>query len=222
VGKSTNFFAYLYLSLTVIFWAGNFIVGKFASFYEVPPFSLNFYRWFFAWLVLAPFTLPELFKKKDYILKNYKLFIILGITSITVFNSIVYYSLNFTQVISGVLMISTIPVMIMFFSSILKTEKTNIFQLIGVLCSFTGVVLIITKANFEILLNLDFNKGDLTMVVAMFSWAIYSALLKKQTYEISQLGLLEIIITFGLLFLIPIYFIEYQMGFRIFLKNLFS
>ena len=63
-------------------------------------------------------------------------------------------------------MISTIPVMIMFFSSILKTEKTNIFQLIGVLCSFTGVVLIITKANFEILLNLDFNKGDLTMVVA--------------------------------------------------------
>jgi drug/metabolite transporter (DMT)-like permease len=70
-------------------------------------------------------------------------------------------------------MISTIPVMIMFFSSILKTEKTNIFQLIGVLCSFTGVVLIITKANFEILLNLDFNKGDLTMVVAMFSWAIY-------------------------------------------------
>ena len=221
MSKSSNFFAYIYLLLTVSFWAGNFIVGKFASFYEVPPFSLNFYRWFFAWLILAPFTLPELFKKKDYILKNYKLFIILGITSITVFNSIVYYSLNFTQVISGVLMISTIPVMIMFFSSILKTEKTNIFQLIGVICSFTGVVLIITKANFEILLNLDFNKGDLTMVVAMLSWAIYSALLKKQTYEISQLGLLEIIITFGLLFLIPIYFIEYQMGFRITLEKPF-
>ena len=53
-----------------------------------------------------------------------------------VFNSIVYYSLNFTQVISGVLMISTIPVMIMLFSSILKIEKTNIFQIIGLIIFF--------------------------------------------------------------------------------------
>ena len=83
-----NNLAYLLLVLTTLFWSGNFIVGKFASFYEVPPFSLNFYRWFFAWLILAPFTLPEIIKKKDYIIKNYKLFIILGVTSITIFNSI--------------------------------------------------------------------------------------------------------------------------------------
>ena len=213
--EKSNFLAYIFLLLTVTFWAGNFIVGKFASFYEVPPFSLNFYRWFFAWLILAPFTLPEILKKKEYILQNYKLFIILGVTSITIFNSIVYYSLNFTQVISGVLMISTIPVMIMFFSFILKIEKTNIFQIIGVIFSFLGVIIIITKANFEILKNFDFNKGDITMVVAMFSWALYSTLLKRQKYELSQISLLQVVMTFGLIFLIPIYFIEYQIGFRI-------
>jgi len=109
-------------------------------------------------------------------------------------------------------MISTIPVMIIFISSILKIEKTNIFQILGVIFSFTGVLLIITKANLGVLLSLDFNKGDLTMVIAMFSWALYSALLKKQKYELSQLSLLEVIITFGLIFLIPIYFIEYQLG----------
>jgi len=215
VRKQPNLLAYIFLLLTVTFWAGNFIVGKYASFYEVPPFSLNFYRWFFAWLILAPFTLPEILKKKEYILQNYKLFIILGVTSITIFNSIVYYSLNFTQVISGVLMISTIPVMIMFFSSILKIEKTNVFQIIGVILSFLGVIIIITKANFEILKNLDFNKGDITMVVAMFSWALYSTLLKRQKYELSQISLLQVVISFGLIFLIPVYFIEYQVGFRI-------
>jgi len=219
--KQSNFIAYIFLFLTVTFWAGNFVVGKFASIYEVPPFSLNFYRWFFAWLILAPFTLPEIIKKKDYIINNYKLFIVLGVTSITIFNSIVYYSLNFTQVISGVLMISTIPVMIMFFSSIFKIEKTNIFQIIGVILSFLGVIIIITKANFEILKNLNFNKGDITMVVAMFSWALYSTLLKRQTYEISQLSLLQVVMSFGLVFLIPIYFIEYQLGFRITLDKPF-
>ena len=213
--KDQNLTAYLYLFLTVTFWAGNFIVGKYASYYDVPPFSLNFYRWFFAWLILAPFTIPEILKKKVYILKNYKIFLVLGVTSITIFNSIVYYSLNFTQVISGVLMISTIPVMIMLFSSILNIEKTNIFQIIGVIFSFIGVIAIVTKADFEILKNLDFNKGDITMVIAMFSWALYSTLLKRKTYEISQLSLLQVVITCGLIFLIPLYFIEHQIGSRI-------
>ena len=86
--KQSNFLAYIFLLLTVTFWAGNFIVGKLASFYEVPPFSLNFYRWFFAWLILAPFTIREIIKKKEYIIKNYKLFIVLGVTSIKIFNSL--------------------------------------------------------------------------------------------------------------------------------------
>ena len=219
--KQSNFLAYIFLLLTVTFWAGNFIVGKLASLNDVPPFSLNFYRWFFAWLILAPFTLPEIIKKKDYIIKNYKLFIILGVTSITIFNSVVYYSLNFTQVINGVLMISTIPVMIMFISSILKIEKTNVFQIIGVILSFIGVIIIITKVDLEILKNLDFNKGDITMVIAMFSWALYSSLLKKQKYEISQISLLQVLMTFGLIFLMPIYFIEYQFGFRIIMDKPF-
>jgi drug/metabolite transporter (DMT)-like permease len=207
--------AYIFLFLSVLFWAGNFIVGKIASNYEIPPFSLNFYRWFFAWLILAPFTIPEILKKINYVKKNLIYLIILGITSVTIFNSIVYYALNFTQVISGVLMISTIPVMIIFISSLLKTDKTNIFQILGVILSFVGVIAIITKADIELIKQLKFNKGDLTMVVAMLSWATYSALLKQKKHELTQLSLLEVIITFGLMFLIPIYFIEMQMGYLI-------
>jgi drug/metabolite transporter (DMT)-like permease len=212
-----NSLAYIFLFFAALFWSGNFIVGKFASQYEIPPFSLNFYRWLFAWLILAPFTIREIIEKKDYIIENYKYFAVLGVTSVTIFNSIVYYSLNFTQVISGVLMISTIPVMIIFISSILKIEKTNVFQILGVSCSFIGVILIITKANIEVLMNLDFNKGDITMVFGMLSWATYSALLKKKKHELSQLTLLEVVISFGFIFLIPIYFIEYQMDYRIIL-----
>ena len=181
-----NNVAYIFLFLATLFWSGNFLVGKLASQYQIPPFSLNFYRWLFAWLILAPFTIQEIIRKRNYILENYKYYTVLGITSVTIFNSIVYYSLNFTQVISGVLMISTIPVMIIFISSILKIEKTNTFQILGVSCSFIGVILIITKANLGILINLDFNKGDITMVFGMLSWATYSALLKKKKHEIGR------------------------------------
>ena len=210
--KNNNKLAYLILILTPIFWSGNFIVGKAASMFQIPPFSLNFYRWFFAGLILLPFTYKEIINNKKYVLDNIGFFIILGVTSITIFNSIVYYSLYYTQVISGILMISTIPVWIIFISSILKIEKTNVFQIIGVILSLTGVIFIITKADLNLIKSLNFNKGDLSMVVAMFSWAIYSALLKRKKYEISQISLLEVVIICGLIFLIPIYFIEMNMG----------
>ena len=212
---SKNKSAYIFLLLATFFWSGNFIVGKAASFFEIPPFTLNFYRWTFAWLILAPFTLAEIIKKKKYILKNIKLIFILGITSITIFNSIVYYSLNFTQVISGVLMISTIPVMIIFFSWIFKIEKTNLFQILGVIFSLSGVFIIVTKADLSKLVELNFNKGDLWMVVAMFSWAIYSALLRKKKFEISQIALLQIIISAGLVLLLPAYLIEMTLGYQL-------
>ena len=204
---NNNSKAYLFLTFAALFWSGNFIVGKAASTFEIPPFSLNFYRWFFAFLILFPFTYKEVLNKKDYVFENLGLFIILGITSITIFNSIVYYSLYYTQVISGILMISTIPVWILFFASFLKIEKTNLFQILGVILSLTGVLFIVTKADIQLIKELEFNKGDLSMVIGMLSWAIYSALLRKKTHPISQLALLEIIIICGFIFLVPIYFI---------------
>ena len=210
--SNKNNLAYLLLILTTLFWSGNFIVGKAASIYEIPPFTLNFYRWLFAGLILLPFTFKEILEKKKLILDNIGLLIILGITSITIFNSAVYYSLYYMQVISGVLMISTIPVWIMFISSILGIERTNRFQIAGVILSLLGVLFIITKSDLELVKNLDFNKGDLIMASGMISWALYSALLKKKNYGVTQIALLEVVIITGLVFLIPIYILEIYFG----------
>ena len=210
--QNSDRLAYILLILASLFWAGNFVIGKFASIYEIPRFYLNFFRLFLVWVILFPFSYIEIYKNKKYIIENFRLFLVLGVTGITIFNSVVYYSLYFTQVISGILMISTIPVMIILISSVLKIEKTNNFQIIGVVLSFVGVFCIITKADLELIKNLDFNKGDLSMTIAMFSWATYSALLKKKKYKLSQISLLQVIISFGFIFLIPIYFIENKIG----------
>ena len=77
-------------------------------------------------------------------------------------------------------MISTIPVWIMFISFILGIEKTNKFQIVGVILSLLGVLFIITKSDLEVIKNLAFNRGDLIMALGMFAWALYSALLKKK------------------------------------------
>ena len=207
-----NLVASFFLFFATLFWAGNFIVGKAASINEVPPISLNFYRWTIAFFILLPFTYKELILKKNYILNNLGLFSILGITAVSIFNAALFYSLQFTQVITGVLMISTVPVMIIFISAILKIERTNMFQLLGVVLSLTGVLFIITKFDLSILINLDFNKGDLSALFAMFSWSLYSALLKKKKYELSQISLLQVVIAFGVIYLFPFYLLDTSLG----------
>ena len=88
----------------------------------------------------------------------------------------------------------------------LKIEKTNIFQISGVIISVLGILAIITRLDLDILLLLDFNKGDLFMIVAIIAWGIYSAYLRKRTFEVSYSLLLHIICTFGLYFFYHIYF----------------
>tara|TARA_A100001011_G_scaffold398328_1_gene502352 strand:- start:11731 stop:12618 length:888 start_codon:yes stop_codon:yes gene_type:complete len=207
--------AYLYLTLCTLFWSGNFIVGKVATLFEIPPLTLNFYRWFIAFLILCPFTLKGVIMNFEEIKKNFLVLVIMGFTSISVFNSVVYYSLNYTQVLNGVLMISTIPVFIIFFSGLFKTESIKIYQIIGVVISLMGVISIITKLDLSLLLSLKLNKGDLWMLVAMISWTTYSLLLGKKKVKLEPFIFLQTIIIIGLLFLLPMYIAEVLVGKKI-------
>ena len=54
--------AYIMLTLCSLFWSGNFIIGKFATMYEVPPLTLNFLRWLIVWFILIPFTFKDVIK----------------------------------------------------------------------------------------------------------------------------------------------------------------
>ena len=121
-------------------------------------------------------------------------------------------SLNYTQILNGVLMISTIPVLIIFFSSCFTNEKIKITQIIGVITSLMGGIIIITKLEFHKLLTLNLNKGDLWILVAMISWATYSIMVKEKKINLEPFALLETLIFIGLIFLIPFYFYELYNG----------
>jgi drug/metabolite transporter (DMT)-like permease len=203
-----NFKAYVMLTVCALFWSGNFIVGKFATLYEVPPLTLNFFRWLIVWFILLPFTFRDIIKNIKIIKKNFYSILLMSITSISIFNSVVYYSLNFTGVLNGALMISTIPVLIIFISLIFKTEKINGTQILGLMLSITGVITIITKLDFGKLVSLDLNKGDLGLLIAMLSWAIYSTMLKTHKTGLKYLTFMSVIVSIGLIFLFPQFLFE--------------
>ena len=209
---SKNYLAYLFLVLAALFWSGNFIVGKFATLFEIPPLTLNVLRWISVWIILIPFTYKEIYNNLPYIKKNWIVISFMGVITISTFNSVVYFALNYTQVINAVLMLAAIPAATIVLSSLMKIEKTNIFQISGLFLSIVGIGSIISNGDIQKIISLSFNKGDLWMLVCVITWSLYSTLLKKYKFKFSQFTLIQLMVSVGILFLIPQFFYEKSIG----------
>ena len=204
--------AYIMLVCATLFWAGNFMVGKLAYLENIPPMSLVFFRWSLVWIILLPFTYKEVLKNKDIILNNLPLLFFLAFTSVGLFNSFTYLALVHTQVINASLFNTVIPAMIIFLCFLLKIEKTNKFQIFGLIISVFGILSIITKLDLNILLSLNFNKGDLIMIGGVITWGLYSSFLKKKKFTLPLLTLVHVLCTFGLIFILPQFLYELSQG----------
>ncbi len=204
--------AYIMLVCATLFWSGNFMIGKLAFFSNIPPMTLVFFRWSLVWLILIPFTYKEIIKFKSVIVGNLPLLFFLALTSVGLFNTFTYLSLVHTQVINSSLFNTAIPAVIIFLCFIFKIEKTNKFQIFGLLISVLGILSIITKLNLDILLSLNFNKGDLIMIGGVISWGLYSSLLKKKKFNLPLLTLVHVLCTLGLIFIIPQFLYEFSQG----------
>ncbi len=210
------------LVCATLFWAGNFMVGKFASLENIPPMSLVFFRWSLVWLILLPFTYKEIIKNKVIIINNLPLLFFLAFTSVGLFNTFTYLSLVHTQVINASLFNTAIPAAIIFLCFLFKIEKTNKFQILGLILSVFGILSIITKLDLNVLLTLNFNKGDLIMIGGVITWGLYSAFLKNKKFTLPLLTLVHVLCTFGLIFIFPQFLYEYSQGLRVsFNSNLY-
>ena len=200
--------AYIMLVCATLFWAGNFMIGKFASLTNIPPMSLVFFRWSLVWFILLPFTFKEILEYKNVIFNNLPLLFFLALTSVGLFNSFTYLALVHTQVINASLFNTAIPGMIILLCFIFKIEKTNKFQIFGLILSVFGILSIITKLDLSILLSLNFNKGDLVMIGGVITWGLYSSFLKKKKFNLPLLTLVHVLCTFGLIFVLPQFIYE--------------
>ncbi len=209
---SLNSKAYLMLVLATLFWAGNFIVGKAAFVENIPPMSLVFFRWSLVWLILLPFTYKDILRSKEVIKKNLPLLFFLALTSVGLFNSFTYLSLVHTQVINASLFNTAIPAMIILLCFLFKIEKTNRFQIMGLILSVMGILSIVTKLDLNILLSLNFNKGDIIMIGGVITWGLYSSFLKKKKFNLPLLTLVHVLCTLGLLFILPQFLFELSQG----------
>ncbi|GLR87094.1 DMT family transporter [Bradyrhizobium iriomotense] len=170
---------YLLLSITALCWAGNAIVGRLAA-GHIPPVTLSFLRWFFAFLLVLPFAWTHLVKDWPAIRSKLGLMIVLSITGIGAFNTLQYWALEHTQALNTLLLQSAAPLVVVLWSLIILGVRLTAMQALGVFLSLCGVLTILLHGDLTALSNIEFNKGDLIFMVALVIFALYSVLTLKR------------------------------------------
>lgn len=194
--------AYLLLTLTTLFWAGNFVLGR-AMNDVLPPVVMAEMRWGSALLLILPFLLPKLKAHWRVVLKHWKLLLPLGILSVGSFNTLIYVGLTMTEATNATLMQSAIPILILLITGLFLKEVVTARQWAGVACSLVGVLTLISLGDLSQLLNLDINKGDLWILAAVLCWSGYSILLRWRPAELDGFTFFGTTVVIGVIALLP-------------------
>ena len=208
-GHSKNIYIGIGLAaLAAIIWSGNFIIAK-ALNNKIPPFSLNFYRWFIASLIILPFALKQFSSQWKMVKQSWQYLFWAALTGIVFFNSFVYIGAHYTSAINLALIGTTSsPIMAVVFARIFLKEKIGWMKLAGMILCSIGVLFLLLKGNFQNLLSLNFSTGDLWSLAAACSFAVYNTLVKKKPAGITPVNFLFIIFSLGTLILFPFYIWE--------------
>ena len=197
---------YLLLSITALCWAGNAIVGRLAA-GHIPPVTLSFLRWSFAFLIILPFAWKHLVRDWNAIRSRLGVMIVLSITGIGAFNTLQYWALEHTQALNTLLLQSAGPLVVAVWSLMLLGVRLTLAQAAGVLLSMVGVVIILMHGDLTKLSNIEFNRGDLIFLVALAIFGLYSVLSLKRP-EIHGLSFVAFTFGAGAACLIPLFIWE--------------
>lgn len=199
------------LILAVLFWAINAIVAR-GVVNQVPPMALSFYRWLTAFIFIFPFAYRGLKKDWPHIREHIGSLCILAIPSVGIYNSVLYLGAVYTTATNIALMAAAMPAMTLGFAWAINRNAPRLLQSLGIFISLIGVIVIIAKGSLNAFTDLNFNPGDLLILISIASWALYSVLLKKKTIPISPLSFLSMIIGLGLICILPFYLWEFFIG----------
>jgi len=198
---------YLLLSLTAFFWSLNWVIGR-AIAGHVTPFALTYIRWIVALALMLPFAWPAIRAHKDVIRRDWKKIVWLGFWGTGLHNVFAYAGLQYTTATNGVILNSSVPIMIIVLGWLIYRDTITRLQSLGVAISMLGVFAILTRGDLGVLANFQLNKGDVIVVVGMVFWAAYTVFLRHKPVGLPGLALLTCCAMVGVALLTPLFVIE--------------
>ncbi|MCK7547818.1 DMT family transporter [Marinobacter koreensis] len=196
--------AYIGLVLTPLFWAGNAVIAR-GTVQHIPPLSMSFWRWIIALAILLPIGLPGVIRHRQVIRQHLGSMIALATFSVAAFNSLLYCAAVTTTATNIALINATIPIFVALLAWLMLGDRTRPIQALGILLAVIGILTVIARGKLSVLTGLEAQPGDLIMVAAVFSWGLFSVLLRRQAVPLPALTFLTTQILLGTVIILPFY-----------------
>ena len=166
---------------------------------------MAFFRWLFVLFIISPILIFRFKNIYKVFKQNYFILFILSIIGITAYNSIVYFALTITTSTNALMINSTVPILILILSFFILKQKLILHQILGIILSTLGVSFLILKGDLSNILSLNFNQGDLWVMLSSFGWALYSVLIKFKPKALNNFELFATLVFLGFILLLPVY-----------------
>jgi drug/metabolite transporter (DMT)-like permease len=167
----------LLLTTPPLLWAGNAVIGRLIS-DLVPPMTLNLFRWALAFLVLLPLAYRVL-RPDSLLWPNWKRFVVLSLAGVGAYNSLQYLALHTSTPMNVTLVGSSMPIWMLGMGWLLHGEKISRRQATGAALSIGGVLLVLSRGDWSVLMHVQLVPGDLYVLLATVAWAYYSWMLAR-------------------------------------------
>ena len=199
-------YACLVLTLASAAFAFAHVVGR-GVHAEAPPVGLSFWRWLLGAFIMLPLIYPGLKAKAPTIRKH--------IGSLTLLGGIMILSatclmigLNFTTAINASVINAIQPVFTVLMAMLFLRDRLRLSQSCGVALGLIGVTAMITRIDLAALFHLQFNVGDILILLGSMGYSLYAINLRKIPEDLSTSEALFMIIVTGCVIVFPFYVIE--------------
>ncbi len=165
------------LTVPPLLWAGNAIVGRLVR-DAVPPMALNLLRWSIALAILLPLG-RHLLRPGSGLLTHWRRYAVLGLLGVALYNSFQYLALQSSTPINVTLVAAGMPVWMLLVGGLFFGAPITGRQIAGAALSIAGVLLVLCRGQWELLLAMRLVPGDVFMILATIAWSFYSWLLTR-------------------------------------------
>jgi drug/metabolite transporter (DMT)-like permease len=191
-----------YPLLAVLIWTGNILVTKAAA-VAIEPAAIAFFRWLLAAAVLTPFVALAVWRQRAVIAAHWPKLAFLGLLGMALFQGLAYEAARTTTAVNMGVVVALMPLFSVLLGGMLAGEKPTGAALGGAGLSLLGVTILCTHGRPEEFLQGAARIGDLLMLIAVASNALYGVLLKRWALPLSTWEQLYVQAAFGIAFLLP-------------------
>jgi drug/metabolite transporter (DMT)-like permease len=180
-------------------WGGMYVVSKVVM-SVIPPFSLIVTRLVLGILTLAIIVVVR--KRWKVSRRQFWQIFGVGLVGYGISLGFQFVGTNLSTAANGSLVTSTTPAFVLLFAALLLSEKVTTRRLLALGIATLGVVAVIDPRNAA--LSPSFFWGNMCLVAAALTWALYSVLIRKVTKETDVLTTTLIAFVGGLPVCLPI------------------